>query len=534
MANATIKYGEGKWAIGENIALAYNDTNDRFKPLPFNFTRGSEATFVNRQGLIESTNTLGSEIADNNTISNDNGGVITKNSALNYSAVGDGTSVSIIRPIIKFNNFINGNRYKIVVTPTNQSGTIKFKLYDGSAYILLENDLSSEITEYFTKGTVDAFIAFDGTETFGVNFTISVKEVITTTNTPRIDFSNDEAGALLLEPQRTNEISNSSDFSATSWAKSNSTVVGGFISPDGGNNAYKLVENTSNATHSNTDAFTFSNEIYSFSSFVKADERSWVKLNIYDGTSSSYVYFDLTNGVVGQELGASGKIEEYGNGWYRCSVSTNSSTSVGNGNVSFRLADSDGGLAYLGDGTSGLYIYGAQLEEGSYATSYIPTIGTPNTRLGEVCNDAGNSSFINSEEGVLYAEISGLADDLTNRIISLSDGTTDNRVNILFTTSTNTIRAIVKSNGSNSFDEETVLSTLNYHKVALKYSLNNFSLWIDGVEISTDASGASPIGLNRLSFDVGNGNLLFYGKTSQVQVFSEALSDAELQTLTTI
>ena len=70
MANATIKYGEGNWAIGENIALAYNDTNDRFKPLPFNFTRGSEATFVNRQGLIESTNVIGSERITNGDFSN--------------------------------------------------------------------------------------------------------------------------------------------------------------------------------------------------------------------------------------------------------------------------------------------------------------------------------------------------------------------------------------------------------------------------------------------------------------------------------
>ena len=79
--------------------------------------------------------------------------------------------------------------------------------------------------------------------------------------------------------------------------------------------------------------------------------------------------------------------------------------------------------SYQGDGTSGIYIWGAQLEEGSYATSYIPTNGGTATRLADVCNGAGNEQVINSTEGVFYFEGSALANDGTTRIISLSDNT---------------------------------------------------------------------------------------------------------------
>ena len=496
MANATIKYGEGKWAIGENVALAYNDTNDRFKPLPFNFTRGSEATFVNRQGLIESTNTLGSEIADNNTISNDNGGVITKNSALNYSAVGDGTSVSIIRPIIKFNNFINGNRYKIVVTPTNQSGTIKFKLYDGSAYVLLENDLSSEITEYFTKGTVDAFIAFDGTETFGVNFTISVKEVTTTTNTPRIDFSNDEAGALLLEPQRTNEIDYSNDFSQWSVIGSPTLTSNYGASPDGTQNSTRV-------------QMVSGDRIYT--SITSPSEGSF---SVYLKGSGVVKLRDSANIVIADVTLTSEWVRYY--------------------NIGDFSSSSNIQIQYV-SGSVDLEIYGAQFEEGSYATSYIPTNGTPNTRLGEVCSDAGNSSFINSEEGVLYAEISGLADDLTKRSIALSDGSSVNRVLFRYDNFSNKIRVYVLSGGIIEGSLTFIVSDiLDFLKIAVKYKENDFALWINGIEVDTDNSGTTPIGLNTLEFANGNGGEFFYGNTKGLQVFSEALSDAELQTLTTI
>ena len=174
-----------------------------------------------------------------------------------------------------------------------------------------------------------------------------------------------------------------------------------------------------------------------------------------------------------------------------------------------------------------------QLEQDSYATSYIPTSGATVTRNQDQFSRDGISSLINSTEGVLFAEIAALANDGTNRIISLSDGTTTNRVSLILSTTTNTIRAMAVS-GSTTFDEDhAVTSVLDYNKIALKYKVNDFALWINGVEVDTDNSGDTPTGLDRIVFDVGNGSLFpFFGKVKQLQVYPTALTDEQLIELT--
>jgi hypothetical protein len=180
---------------------------------------------------------------------------------------------------------------------------------------------------------------------------------------------------------------------------------------------------------------------------------------------------------------------------------------------------------------SDIYIWGAQAEALSYATSYIPTSGTTVTRNQETCMNA--TPEINSEEGVLYAEIAALANDGTNRAIGISDGTTTNRVTIVLGTSPNQIRGQVISSGT-SFDFSTTsYNTLNNNKIAISYKLNDFSMWINGTKVSTDTSGNTPVGMNTLSFNAGASTLDYSGNTKDVQVYTKALSDAELIKLTT-
>ena len=185
------------------------------------------------------------------------------------------------------------------------------------------------------------------------------------------------------------------------------------------------------------------------------------------------------------------------------------------------------------EGSNGLNSF-----DGSYATSYIPTNGAANTRLQDIANNSGNSSLINSTEGVLYAEISALADDGTTRIISLSeDGNIANRVNIFYTSGSNKMKFVVKVNNSNVFDDTITLSNiLDYNKVALRYGANNFAIYINGVKESEQLSGSTyPANtIDKLNFDQGSGNYYFYGKTKAVAVYKEALTDEELQALTTI
>lgn len=177
----------------------------------------------------------------------------------------------------------------------------------------------------------------------------------------------------------------------------------------------------------------------------------------------------------------------------------------------------------------------AQVEQQSFATSYIPTLGSTVTRLGETLSNSGSSDLINSTEGVLYAEISALADDLTFRVLSVSDGTNNNTVKFGFRSDSNKIYAEVRSGASSqAFLSYDVSDITDFNKVALKYKVNDFSFFINGVKRATDIGGNPPIGLNTLNFNRGDVNNKFYGKTKCVAVFEEALTDAELICLTTI
>ena len=199
---------------------------------------------------------------------------------------------------------------------------------------------------------------------------------------PRIDFSNDAKGALLLEPTRSNLITYSNDFSNAYWSKSNLSVTSGFNSPDGTLNADKLVENTSTGVHQVYRLSANSNTTYSISIFAKKGERDKFRINI--GNDTHYADFNLSNGTIINQIGSTttSKIDLISNGWYRCSISYTESTGAPTYNL-YRLLDNNGNASYQGDGTSGIYIYGAQIEAGSYATSYIPTQGSAVTRVAE-------------------------------------------------------------------------------------------------------------------------------------------------------
>ena len=174
-----------------------------------------------------------------------------------------------------------------------------------------------------------------------------------------------------------------------------------------------------------------------------------------------------------------------------------------------------------------------QVEALPYATSYIPTSGVIATRLADSVTGAGDATTFNDSEGVLYFEGSVLANDGNSRFISISDGSSSNRVALLYYNVDDRIRAIVSSGGTKFVDKNVSASVLNNHKVAIKFAVNDFALWVNGVEVATDTTLNAPIGLDTLAFDLG-GSSPFYGKAKDVRVYNTALSDAELTELTTI
>jgi len=317
---------------------------------------------------------------------------------------------------------------------------------------------------------------------------------------PRIDFT-DANGALLLEPQRTNLFTYSEDFSDASWLKNQATVaITSDIAPDGTTNSvYNYVGNNSNL-------YTISQAAgveYTISFYVKSN-----------GQGADGFKFRLGNGY-SASLSATSE-------WVRHTFTATPATSV------FSIAS---------DGVNdvNILVYGAQLELG-YATSYIPTQGSAVTRIAEVCNNAGNDQVINSAEGVLYAEIAALAADGTNRYLSISDGSFTNRVSMYYSSSANIIGARIVVGGSSIFLNAAGQTQYNNNKIAVKWKLNDYKLYINGVQVAANISGGTFTSstLSEISFnDGGTGIAYMYGNVKDLQVFNTALTDAELIALTT-
>ena len=388
------------------------------------------------------------------------------------------------------------------------------------------------------------FIFERGTTTTRVNKDGLIETVAT--NVPRLDYplTNGLVGDcphLLLEPSRTNEVTNSVDLFEYFNNTSNVTETpNATTSPDGSVSAYKYQGDGSSTSIRLFENRSFSeNTTYALSVFAKAGTNNFLQLGILGVSGSRTVYFDLSTATASTEFG---KIENYGNGWYRCIITASVTTGdlSGNANIYITKSLSETGFDSNADAENAtMFLWGAQLEEGSYATSYIPTENDPSgvTRSADICNNAGTSAEFNDSEGVLFAEIASFVSSGTSRRIAISDGAVsgggNNRLEILYSSATNLINFQVFSGGffqgSRSY---TVTDITDFNKVAVKYKKDDYALWINSVEVATMTSGNTPTGLNTLRFEDGSGGNDFYGKCKQLIVFNEALSDSELQTLT--
>ena len=358
------------------------------------------------------------------------------------------------------------------------------------------------------------------------------------TGVPRLDYSAGGCPSLLLEPQSTNLLLRSEEFNDASWTRLNSTITdNSVIALDGTLTADKSILNVGvnplapDGTGVSQNQ-TVTSGVYTYSIFAKAGERNIIRFRD-GGSTGGYLVVNLSNGTFTNAAPSrfvNPQVISYTNGWYRIIFTT---ATITNPNV-YPLRFGDTGET--GDGFSGGFIWGAQLEAGSYATSYIPTAGAISTRIEDTANGAGDASTFNDSEGVLFAEISALADDLTNRAISLSDGTADNGIQIFYYNVSNRIRCRVYSGGVLQDTINIIGYTItDTHKIALKWGSGFMSVFIDGViNDAALAITSTPVGLDRLNLDLGQGSSDFYGKVKGLQVFTTALTDAELITLTTL
>ena len=344
---------------------------------------------------------------------------------------------------------------------------------------------------------------------------------------PRVDYLNDSKGALLLEPSRTNSITYSNDFSQSIYGKINLTITANQgISPDGTQNANLLVPNAAVGTRYLTNSTGSNLKINTV--FLKKKELRYVKV----GNSQSNVLVDLENGTIsaGSVSTNNFTIENYGNGWYRVSCYNTLDVNL---QIQIFIGIDGSGSNIATNGTDGVYIYGFEIQNGSYPTSYIKTNGSAVTRAAETCNGSGDAATFNDSEGVLFANIAALADDGTYRIISLSNGNVDNSTNIQYSGVSNQIRARIENGGLPQADiTSTVTSQTLFHKIAVLYKSNQFELWSNGFKVGEDTNGTPPSGINKLSFDRADGINDFYGKTKEIQYFDSVLDSEQLEQLT--
>ena len=188
---------------------------------------------------------------------------------------------------------------------------------------------------------------------------------------------------------------------------------------------------------------------------------------------------------------------------------------------------------------SDILFYGFQHEAGSYPTSYIPNhSGGSVTRGADLCVDAGDVNTFNSAEGVLYFEVAGFENDLSDRYISISDGTSNNAIRVFYYQDSGTTFFRKNVNGV----QTTIFSTgdinkSELNKIAIKYNSTNFDIFSNGVKLSTNLdSNSFPINtLSEVNFANADGVAnSFNGKVNQLLTFNTALSDADCITLTTL
>ncbi len=392
MAN-TFKFGNGNWAVKDGYALAYNDENNNFKPLPFDFTRASSATRVNKQGLVE----------------------------------------------------------------TVPSGK------------------------------------------------------------PRIDFTDNTDGHLLLEPSRTNLISQSENIN--SWLNQYSPTLtqNSSISPDGSVNADKITSTQINSAKY-ISVTTVNSIQYNVNVFVKNIDSQRSRIEIYNAPNC-ILEFNWTNNQPSTQSTTTFtnvSYTYYGNDWWRISANF---TSTGTSNALYVYPDRI-------NGTDSILLWGAQVEAGSYATSYIPTEGSSVTRVNEDILIKGFQDTILNGGDAPFA----LFIDFENYTLeSLGDG-------LLFydqTDGTSTEGRAYLYNSSAGFGQnwnDNPVSFTNNSSVKLLW---NYTSLTEGYVWKNGTKGSLNSGPNAVDFDylkiVSQFNLL---KINRILIYNTALTDTEAQNLT--
>ena len=401
--------------------------------------------------------------------------------------------------------------YKVNATLTTTANNLACVVY-------LSNVSGGQSPTYTGNGT-------DGIFVWGAQLNIgsTAKPYFPTTdrlNVPRLTYQNGGGGcpSLLLEKQSTNLVSYSQDFSNAYWSKlgqgiaATAVLTGNYaISPDGTQNATRFVCNLNGGTSSSDRSWM----VASFTAPATSTISIWIKLN--SAGTKTFVFSDSggdTKTISGTD-------------WQRID-----GTFVGAGGE-FRI----GLIGGTGSSdTLDCCIWGAQCEASSYPTSYIPTTSASATRVADACYKTGISSLIGQSEGFIAGEVEGLTNSYgaQSTIMSVSDGTTQNRVMFSFNATTGYVTPRIFKAGSTIFVNDYGITLTQKIKFAIGWGGGRAVCYVNGTQVqeTTGLTFFSSGTLTRFGADDGAGSNIGIGKVSEYILGTTNLTNAQLQSLT--
>jgi hypothetical protein len=365
---------------------------------------------------------------------------------------------------------------------------------------------------------------------------LTYQPTTTRLNIPRLDYSLGSCPNILLEPQRTNLVTWSEDFSNVIWIKGASTITANTTtSPSGISNADTFTGNGASDIHNvsqSSVASIISGTTYTTSVYAKKNTNNFIQLL---GTTGGYgmnvwANFDLNNGVVGSVgSGTTARIENVGNGWYRCSMTaTATATTIINTFVAILVTSATSPRIETNALSTSVFLWGAQLEAGAYQTSYIPTSSASVTRNADVIS-RGNiftNGLVTAAGGTWFTE-------LRNNIPRIRDAFASIRLirtiapfeGLLIGTNSSNTRAIIIKNIAGTFTT-LYTTTTDTTKIAIKWNGTTADVFANGTKVVSATS------LPFLDFNEFGNSVNMIATINSMALFPTPLTDGEMSMLT--
>ena len=556
MIEPSLQLGGGNWANKSDSLLGYHKDGANFYADELTFSRNSLASYTDANGLIQSMpyNLL----EQSNAFSTSPWSKSAGTTLTSGQADPNGGTTAFRMQMSSASNYLASGIYAVtsgaiytytIYIKSNTGGNQSFRLLDGvrgaSGGVLNGTATTSwqrfelQITTNSTSGAVqldnagasysnDLLICF--TQANIGSTALPYFATTTRLNLARVDYKDNINGSLLLESQRTNLVTYSEDFSNAAWVKLNGSVTANNgVSPDGTSNADSFIPNTTSGIHALRSNILNQSATASHSWFLKANGYSKIAVRESE-LVGNYATFNLTTGTV-ISTNQTANIENYGNGWYRCTlvdttIGTFAQTSVVVLPDSYTSGDPIV-VNWSGDGIKGVFAWGASVEIGNYKSSYIKSEGAATTRLADAALtlsttqtltnftlfwdglifENGNNMFFGSGSSAWYIDIDGS----TSRVVlDLASG------------------RIYSGFGAG------IIANQRF-KLAIKRSAGVTDVFVNGTKLTPVVQVTDTTSLTLSSITWGF-SATYYPKmkVNEICAFQSALSDAELATLTTL